>query len=91
MADFYHRYPQNVPGKFYTDALCLDCTVCREIAPDIFVYDPGRNISYVARQPVTKEEVEACELLAARCPCDAIGKDGDQHQWDTEPPKWRFY
>ena len=88
MADFRHRYAENVPGKFYTDILCLDCTVCREMAPSIFARDEAHNTSYVCKQPSTAEELVQCEECVARCPCEAIGDDGEVHDWVAEPPDW---
>jgi ferredoxin len=87
MADFRHRYAENVPGRFYTDILCLDCTACREIAPTIFARDEVHNSSYVFKQPSTLKELEQCEECVARCPCEAIGEDGDVHDW-AEPADW---
>ena len=85
MADFRYRYPQNVPGKFYTDILCLDCYACREIAPTIFRRDEVLNISYVCKQPATPEELAQCHECFDRCPCRAIGDDGDQQDWAVAP------
>ncbi len=90
MAEFNNRHPDNVPGKFYTDVLCLDCYVCRDLAPTIFRRDDAHDTSYVFRQPSTPEEVAVCENCAERCPCHAIGTDGDECDWTTEratPPK----
>lgn len=86
MADFRHRYTENIPGKYYTDILCLDCTVCREIAPTIFRRDEVHHTAYVVKQPSTPEEITLCEDCVARCPCEAIGDDGDLHDWAAEPP-----
>ena len=51
MADFRYRYPQNVPGKFYTDILRLDCYACRKIAPAIFRRDEVLNIPTSSSSP----------------------------------------
>lgn len=83
MADFRYRYPQNVPGKFYTDIRCLDCFVCREIAPAIFKRDDVHNFAYVFRQPATAEEIALCHDCFDRCPCRAIGDDGDGNDWSV--------
>jgi ferredoxin len=85
MAHFRHRHPDNVPGKFYADILCLDCTGCRDIAPTIFFRDELHNSSFVCKQPETAEELIQCEECVARCPCNAIGDDGDEHDWIAEP------
>ncbi len=83
MADFRYRHPHNVAGKFYTDLRCLDCVVCREAAPAIFSRDETLNSSYVSRQPTTREEIATCEECLARCPCQAIGDDGDGGDWSV--------
>jgi len=85
MADFRHRHAENVPGKFYVDVLCLDCTVCREIAPTIFYRDDERDIVYIFNQPSTPEEIAMCEECVKRCPCEAVGNDGDRHDWAVPP------
>ncbi len=83
MADFQHRHPQTAPGRFYTDVRCLDCFVCREELPAVFVLDEGKHTTYVARQPSTPEEVAICEECVRRCPCEAIGDDGDIQDWSV--------
>ena len=83
MADFQHRHPQTAPGRFYTDILCLDCFVCREALPDVFTLDEAKHTTYVSRQPSTEEEVAACEGCLRRCPCEAIGNDGDIQDWSV--------
>ena len=85
MAEFRYRHPENAPGKFYTDGRCLDCDFCREIAPEIFRRNDVNDSSYVAKQPSTPEEVELCEDCASRCPCNAIGDDGDLYDWNAAP------
>jgi ferredoxin len=46
-----HRVPLNVPGKFFVDDQCLDCDLCRDIAPNNFSRDDARGVAYVSRQP----------------------------------------
>jgi ferredoxin len=87
MAEFRYRYSANVPGKFYTDTRCLDCVFCRETAPTIFRRDDATDTSYVFKQPSTVEELILCERCVARCPCEAIGDDGDQYDWNAIPPE----
>ena len=36
MADVGSKFEGNTPGKFYVDEECIDCDICREIAPTIF-------------------------------------------------------
>jgi ferredoxin len=76
VADKRDRWPENVPGDYYVDDQCIDCDLCREIAPDIFVRENSGGYTYVARQPLNEEEKKlACEALES-CPVGAIGDDG---------------
>ena len=56
MAEISNKYPQNVSGKFYVDSQCIDCDLCREIAPDNFTRDDNGGHSFVFKQPETPEE-----------------------------------
>ena len=33
MADPDNKHPLNLPGAYYNDDTCIDCDLCREIAP----------------------------------------------------------
>lgn len=74
MATLSERLPQNVPGRFYVDASCIDCDLCRTTAPETFRRDDTTGFSYVYRQPVTAEEIANAEE-ARNCPTDSIGND----------------
>ena len=77
MANLSDKYPENVPGKFYCDVQCIDCDLCREMAPDYFTrYEEG-GYSYVFKQPTTPEGVRQCEEAVSHCPVNAIGNDGE--------------
>ena len=39
MADLQNKYPDNVEGQYFVDEQCIDCDLCREVAPESF----GRN------------------------------------------------
>lgn len=86
MAEFRYRYAENVPGKYYTDTRCLDCDFCREMAPTVFRRDDVHDSSYVYKQPSSPAELKLCEECVARCPCEAIGNDGDEYDWDAVAP-----
>ncbi|HWN95366.1 MAG TPA: ferredoxin [Methylomirabilota bacterium] len=47
MATFTHRYPLNVSGKYYIDAQCTDCDLCRALAQNNIERDDRTGISYV--------------------------------------------
>ena len=36
MATKEDKYQDNAAGKFYVDTECIDCNLCRELAPDNF-------------------------------------------------------
>ena len=76
MADRTDKNPLNVPGTYYNDLTCIDCDLCREIAPQVFTRDEEEGLSYVWKQPVTPEEIDAAEEARQSCPTETIGNDG---------------
>jgi len=76
MANLQDKTPENVPGRYYVDNTCIDCDMCREIAPQIFRRHDDGAYSYVYRQPVTQEEIAVAEEALAHCPTETIGNDG---------------
>ena len=90
---FSERLPYNSPGKYYVDEQCLDCDLCREVAPTVFARNEEEGTSYVNKQPVNEAELEQVKEAIEGCPCEAIFDDGDQHDWSAprkaERPSWR--
>jgi ferredoxin len=76
MADLDQKVPENVAGRFYVDATCIDCDLCRETAPANFVRRDDEGYSYVFCQPSTPSEEAACLAAMEECPVEAIGIDG---------------
>ena len=76
MAQITDKVPQNVSGPYYNDSTCIDCDLCRELAPQIFTREDGGGYSYVFRQPVTPDEVALAEDARQSCPTESIGNDG---------------
>jgi len=76
MADRTYRISTNAPGPYYVDDTCIDCDLCRNIAPSVFGRDDTRGTSIIARQPHTPEEQALAEEARASCPEDCIGNDG---------------
>ena len=70
------KYEDNVVGKYYCDTECIDCDLCREIAPDNFKRNEDGGYSFVYSQPENEEEETLCEEAMNSCPVDAIGDDG---------------
>ena len=76
MADKEDKYPDNVSGTYYVDEQCIDCDLCRQVAPDNFTRNEDEGYSFVYKQPSTPEESELCEEALEGCPVEAIGDDG---------------
>lgn len=75
MATLTQRLPKNAPGLFYVDATCVDCDLCRSLAPGIFQRDDETSFSYVHRQPANEEESTLATEAMHSCPYDSIGND----------------
>lgn len=78
MADKSDKQQPNVIGAFYVDTQCIDCDVCRDMAPDHFTRNDDDEYSYVYKQPETPEEIELCYEALQSCPVEAIGDDGTE-------------
>jgi len=76
MADPTQKQAENVSGKWYVDANCIDCDVCRETAPKNFTQQTEKGYSYVYKQPESEEELEQSDEAKEACPVEAIGNDG---------------
>ena len=77
MADRNNKFEDNVEGQYYVDEECIDCNLCREIAPDNFKANEDGGYSYVYKQPEKQGEVDACLQAMDDCPVEAIGNDED--------------
>jgi ferredoxin len=76
MADPTNKFFRNVPGSYYNDTSCIDCDLCRELAPAIFRRDDDEGATYVWKQPATPDEIMMAEEARAACPTETIGNDG---------------
>lgn len=76
MADPDNKHPLNLPGAYYNDDTCIDCDLCREIAPGFFRRDDHEGKTYVWRQPATPDEIALAEEALHACPTESIGNDG---------------
>ena len=77
MAEIEDRLPDNVGGRFYVDSQCIDCDVCRDMAPSNFRQNRDNGYSFVYKQPEDEEERLLCDEARVACPVEAIGDDGD--------------
>ena len=65
------RLAENVAGDFFADSTCIDCDLCRQIAPETFSSFGDQSIVY--KQPETlKQEFAALKALVT-CPTASIG------------------
>ncbi|GAB6066101.1 MBL fold metallo-hydrolase [Aquifex pyrophilus] len=71
MADPKRKLPGNAEGEFFVDSSCIDCSVCRQIAPEVF--GDGKETAIVVKQPEVKEEYEKAFMALVSCPVSAIG------------------
>ena len=78
MPDKDAKFSENTPGEYYVDSECIDCDLCREVAPENFERNEDEGHSYVVKQPETPEERELCEEARESCPVEAIGQDGEE-------------
>jgi glyoxylase-like metal-dependent hydrolase (beta-lactamase superfamily II)/ferredoxin len=69
------RLPENAAGDFYVDSTCIDCDLCRQIAPETFS-DIGEQ-SVVYHQPETEEQEFAALKALVTCPTASIGALGN--------------
>ncbi|MDR2720700.1 MAG: ferredoxin [Puniceicoccales bacterium] len=64
-------------SRFHVDSeKCIDCDLCRDIAPDFFARDDN-GYSKIIKQPISEDEVEACIEAMDSCPVSAIVDNGD--------------
>ena len=72
------KVPGQALGRYYVDANCIDCDVCRETAPENFMANEDEGYSYVFKQPENEEEEAQCQEAMESCPVEAIGNDGEE-------------
>lgn len=77
MASKDEKNADNVIGKWYVDAQCIDCDLCRTTAPNNFKQNPDEGYSFVFKQPDNEEELKLCQEALEECPVEAIGSDGE--------------
>jgi len=73
MARASARLVRNAPGDFYVDDSCIDCAMCRLLAPAVFRRDDGVGLSVVGRQPRADGERLRASMALVSCPTSSIG------------------
>jgi len=71
MANPNLAYAENVAGDFFVDETCIDCDLCRQIAPSVF--KENADHSFVFHQPELKEERKRAGMALVACPTASIG------------------
>lgn len=69
------RRAENVAGDFFVDSTCIDCDLCRQIAPETFSDVGDQSIVY--RQPRNDEEQFDALKALVTCPTASIGALGN--------------
>jgi glyoxylase-like metal-dependent hydrolase (beta-lactamase superfamily II)/ferredoxin len=67
------RIPENVDGDFFVDSSCIDCDLCRQLAPHVYARTDRRAQSYVAAQPRDDREQHRALMALVTCPTSSIG------------------
>jgi len=62
----------NASGELFVDSTCIDCDLCRQIAPAVFARSARAGQSFVARQPGPDDDQRALMALVT-CPTSSIG------------------
>jgi len=76
MADPESKYTDNADGKYYVDEECIDCDLCREVAPTIYQRNNEEGYSFVVKQPEGQEEEAIAKEVLEGCPVEVIGNEG---------------
>ena len=73
MARASDRLAENVAGDFFVDTSCIDCDLCRQLAPGSFARSDRAAQSFVARQPGTDAGRHRALMALVTCPTSSIG------------------
>jgi len=78
MARVLDRHPGNADGDWYVDTRCIDCSTCRQLAPDVF--EQVVDQSLVVAQPGSGAALIGAWRAALACPTQSIGTVSRQHR-----------
>ena len=70
------RYPDNVPGAWFTNDECTCCTLCGEIAPEVFRESDEGTHHIVHSHPASVDQLALAEEAKEACPVEAIESGG---------------
>lgn len=61
------------PGALFVDDTCIDCDLCRQLAPGVFTRDQAAGQSVVHHQPRDASEAQRAAIALVTCPTSSIG------------------
>ncbi len=67
------RIAENVEGPYFVDDTCIDCDLCRQVAPATFARADGAGQSAVTRQPADEASRMRAAMALVACPTSSIG------------------
>ncbi len=73
MARLAQRLAENAAGEFYVDSTCIDCDLCRQIAPPLYGRSDREQQSIMLRQPADGAETHRALMALVACPTASIG------------------
>ena len=73
MARVTDRIAENIDGDFFVDSSCIDCDLCRQLAPSTFARTHRRAQSFVQHQPSNDAEQHRALMALVTCPTSSIG------------------
>src|SRR6476469_2389915 len=71
MANTKRAYSENIKGTFFVDDTCIDCDLCRQIAPSVFKEEGDHSAVY--HQPESDSETHQAAMALVACPTGSIG------------------
>ena len=71
MANPNRAYAENASGAFFVDDTCIDCDLCRQIAPSVFREQQDHSVVY--QQPRKTAETHRAAMALVACPTGSIG------------------
>jgi glyoxylase-like metal-dependent hydrolase (beta-lactamase superfamily II)/ferredoxin len=75
MARLSARLAGNAAGSYFVDDSCIDCAMCRWLAPETFTRDDSIGLSVVQRQPEDQHGRLRAAMALVSCPTSSIGSD----------------
>lgn len=79
------RHHLNVPGDWYIDTACIDCSAARAVAPGLIIHAGGQCV--FTKQPETVEEHRLAWRARLLCPTASVRTERPAHPPDRVFPE----